>query len=108
MAERDPSPSSTLTGAVEPTQPTAPAVSHRRTPSGERSLQTTTAMDEKATMNEKDSSASSTSSKDYEERGVIEVDHDGTKRKVKVVVEDKTGKEQFKDVEGGPYSQPRW
>lgn len=107
---RDPSPSSTLTSPVEPTQPTTPEVSHRpRAASGDRSVaKTATATDEKATMNEKGSSASSTSSKEYEERGVIEVDQDGTKRKLKVVVEDKSGREQFKDVEGGPYSEPRW
>ncbi|GMK55176.1 hypothetical protein CspeluHIS016_0202320 [Cutaneotrichosporon spelunceum] len=105
---RDPSSTpSTATGAVEPTQPTNPAVSHQRAPSGQYSADTP-AMEEKPNMNEKMSSASSTSSKEYEERGIIEVDLDGTTRKVKVVVEDKTGKEQYKDVEGGPYSQPRW
>ncbi|CAK9781035.1 hypothetical protein CC85DRAFT_282605 [Cutaneotrichosporon oleaginosum] len=108
---RDPSPSSTLiTDAAQPTQPSIPAVNHRPRPAaGDHSMQASMAIDEKAAMREKDSSsASSTSSKEYEERGVIEVDHDGMKRKVKVVVEDKTGKEQFKDAEGGPYSQPRW
>ncbi|BEI91781.1 uncharacterized protein CcaverHIS019_0406010 [Cutaneotrichosporon cavernicola] len=106
---RDPSPSSTVTGAVEPTQPTTPSDRHPRATSGQTSAPKSP-MNEKTKMNmsEKGSSASSTSSKEYEERGIIEVDHDGTTRKVKVVVEDKTGKEQFKDAEGGPYSQPRW
>lgn len=119
---RDPSPSSTLAGPAVPTQPTTthqtstPAAhSNRpRAASGERSIaQTATATDlrEKANTDEfgeKDEESSSTSSKEYEERGVIEVDQDGTKRKLKVVVEDKSGREQFKDVQSGPYSEPRW
>lgn len=66
-------------------------------------------MSEKATrdLDEKAETSSATSG-EYEERGVIEVDQDGMKRKLKVVVEDKTGREQFKDLEGGPYSTPRW
>ncbi|WWC63484.1 uncharacterized protein I303_106087 [Kwoniella dejecticola CBS 10117] len=47
-------------------------------------------------------------SSDYEERGIHEVDDEGLKRKVMVVMEQKTGKEILKDVGGGPYTQPRW
>ena len=61
-------------------------------------------------------SASSTNEKtmkhdknqEYEERGMVEIDEDGEKRKVMLVVEQKSGKEMFKDVGGGPYTIPRW
>ena len=61
-------------------------------------------------------SASSTNEKsvnhgknqEYEERGLVEIDEDGEKRKVMLVVEQKSGKEMFKDVGGGPYTIPRW
>ncbi|WVR09429.1 hypothetical protein IAU60_006496 [Kwoniella sp. DSM 27419] len=46
--------------------------------------------------------------KEYEEMGVQEIDDDGQKRKVMVVMEHRTGKELLKDVGGGPYTQPRW
>lgn len=45
---------------------------------------------------------------EYEERGLVEIEEDGEKRKVMLVVEQKSGKEMFKDVGGGPYTQPRW
>ncbi|WVQ68434.1 uncharacterized protein L199_006642 [Kwoniella botswanensis] len=48
------------------------------------------------------------SSKEYEERGIQEIDDEGAKRKVMVVMEQKTGKEILKHVDGGPYTQPRW
>jgi hypothetical protein len=61
-------------------------------------------------------SASSTNEKtgkheknqEYEERGMVEIDEDGEKRKVMLVVEQKSGKEMFKDIGGGPYTVPRW
>lgn len=46
--------------------------------------------------------------KEYEERGMVEIDEDGEKRKVMLVVEQKSGKEMFKDIGGGPYTVPRW
>lgn len=46
--------------------------------------------------------------KEYEERGIVEIEEDGEKRKVMLVVEQKSGKEMFRDVGGGPYTQPRW
>ncbi|WVQ95135.1 hypothetical protein IAU59_002229 [Kwoniella sp. CBS 9459] len=46
--------------------------------------------------------------KGYEEKGIQEVDDEGVKRKVMVVLEHKTGKEMLKEVGGGPYTQPRW
>nr|XP_019044875.1 ATP-binding cassette transporter YOR1 [Kwoniella bestiolae CBS 10118]OCF23805.1 ATP-binding cassette transporter YOR1 [Kwoniella bestiolae CBS 10118] len=48
------------------------------------------------------------SSKEYEERGIQEIEDEGAKRKVMVVMEQKTGKEILKHVDGGPYTQPRW
>lgn len=46
--------------------------------------------------------------KEYEERGLVEIEEDGGKRQVMLVVEQKSGKEMFRDVGGGPYTQPRW
>jgi len=46
--------------------------------------------------------------REYDERGIVEIDEDGEKRKVMLVVEQKSGKEMFKDVGGGPYTIPRW
>lgn len=45
---------------------------------------------------------------EYEERGMVEIDEDGEKRKVMLVVEQKSGKEMFRDIVGGPYTTPRW
>ncbi|EIW68338.1 hypothetical protein TREMEDRAFT_32323 [Tremella mesenterica DSM 1558] len=45
---------------------------------------------------------------EYQEKGVIEVEHEGQTRKLKVVVEQKTGKELYTPASGGPYTQPRW
>jgi hypothetical protein len=44
----------------------------------------------------------------YEERGEEEIEQDGIKRKVKVVLEKKSGREVTKDIVGGPYTRPRW
>ncbi|KAK8854643.1 hypothetical protein IAR55_003382 [Kwoniella newhampshirensis] len=44
----------------------------------------------------------------YEEKGVTEIEDEGVKRQVMVVLEHKTGKELLRDVGGGPYTQPRW
>lgn len=46
--------------------------------------------------------------KEYLEKGMMELEEDGQKRKVMLVVEQKSGKEMFKDAGGGPYTQPRW
>lgn len=45
---------------------------------------------------------------EYAERGVIELDEDGQRRKVLVVVEEKSGREKFKDIKSGPYTKPQW
>lgn len=44
----------------------------------------------------------------YLEKGVMELDENGQKRQVMLVVEQKSGKEMFKEVGGGQYTQPRW
>lgn len=45
----------------------------------------------------------------YEDRGEEEIEEeDGKKRKVKVVLEKKSGREVVKDIAGGPYTRPRW
>lgn len=45
----------------------------------------------------------------YLNRGVQEIeDEDGKKKKVKVVLEQKTGRELIRESHGGPYTQPRW
>ncbi|WRT68580.1 uncharacterized protein IL334_005558 [Kwoniella shivajii] len=44
----------------------------------------------------------------YDEKGIQEIEDEGTKRKVMVVLEHKSGKEMLKDVGGGPYTIPRW
>jgi hypothetical protein len=46
--------------------------------------------------------------KEYVEKGLMEMDEDGQKRKVMLVVEQKSGREMFKEVGGGEYTQPRW
>ena len=43
----------------------------------------------------------------YEDRGEEEIEEDGVKRKVKVVLEKKSGREVTKDIVGGPYTRPR-
>ena len=45
---------------------------------------------------------------EYELRGEVEIEEDGEKRKVMLVVEQKSGKEMFKEIGGGQYTQPRW
>lgn len=59
-----------------------------------------------ATFDEKDSTKDSDSG--YEDRGEHEVDDDGKKKKVKVVLEKRTGKELVTEIGQGPYTQPRW
>ena len=46
--------------------------------------------------------------KGYDDKGVVEVEEDGVKRKVRVVLEHKSGKELLKEVAGGEYTTPRW
>ena len=48
------------------------------------------------------------SSKDYQEIGMVEIEEYGVSRQVKVVLEQKSGKEVLKEMTGGPYTQPRW
>lgn len=62
-------------------------------------------------FNEKHSPSSDSASSDsgYEDRGEHEVDDDdGKKKRVKVVLEKKTGKELVKEIGQGPYTIPRW
>ena len=51
---------------------------------------------------------SGSSSAAYVDKGLIDVDDREGKRKVQVVLEQKSGKELIKELGGGPYSQPRW
>jgi hypothetical protein len=46
--------------------------------------------------------------KGFEEKGLVEVDEEGKKKKVMLVVEERTGKEMFKEYAQGPYTIPRW
>ena len=46
--------------------------------------------------------------KGYENKGLIEVEDGGQKRKMRVVLEQKSGKELLKEVSGGTYTMPRW
>lgn len=55
-------------------------------------------------MNEKLSSDGG----DYEQRGVTELEDDGRMRKVRVVLEKKSGKELLQDVTDGTYTIPKW
>ena len=48
------------------------------------------------------------SNAEYEEKGVIEIEDEGKKKQVRVVLEQKSGKEMIKELGGGPYTQPRW
>ncbi|ORY35691.1 P-loop containing nucleoside triphosphate hydrolase protein [Naematelia encephala] len=45
---------------------------------------------------------------DYEDKGIVEIDDGGERRKVRVVVENRSGKELIKEMSGGPYTEPRW
>lgn len=44
----------------------------------------------------------------YDDQGLIEVEEDGQKRQVRVVLEHKSGREMLKEVSGGQYTIPRW
>ena len=44
----------------------------------------------------------------FEKRGTAEVEDEGMKRRVQIVLEKKTGKEILRDLGGGAYTQPRW
>jgi len=46
--------------------------------------------------------------KGYEDKGLIEVEEDGQKRTMRVVLEQKSGREILKEVAGGTYTTPRW
>lgn len=48
------------------------------------------------------------SEKGYDDKGIVEVEDDGVKRKVRVVLEHKSGREMLKEVAGGEYTVPRW
>jgi hypothetical protein len=45
---------------------------------------------------------------EYLDKGVIDIEDEGRKRQVRVVLENKSGREMFKEMAGGPYTQPRW
>ena len=44
----------------------------------------------------------------FDEKGIFDVENDGVRRKVKVVIEQKTGKELVQDISTGEYTVPRW
>jgi hypothetical protein len=46
--------------------------------------------------------------KGFEDKGLIEVDDEGRKRTMRVVLEQKSGRELLKEVSGGKYTIPRW
>lgn len=94
---RDPSPSSTLAAREAASEPTLPS-------SG--SLETEREVDDKKVQEDKD--GSDDVEKGYQDRGIVELDQDGTKRRVQVVVEEESGKERLKDVGSGEYTVPRW
>ena len=45
---------------------------------------------------------------DFEEKGIYDVDDEGKRKRVKVILEHKTGKEMVQEVGHGQYSIPRW
>ena len=66
---------------------------------------------EKRTVDEKDVRSHSFDEEEeegYEQRGVFDVEDEGKKRKVRVVMEKKSGRELIKEMTGGPYTIPRW
>lgn len=102
-AARDPSPSSTLAAreaasetAGEPTLPSNGSTT-------ETDRETYDKRDDKDDRDDSDDTE-----KGYEDRGIVELDQAGTKRRIRVVVEDETGKERLKDVGSGEYTEPRW
>ena len=48
------------------------------------------------------------SDEDYIDKGLIDIESEEGKRKVQVVLEQKSGRELIKELGGGPYTQPRW
>lgn len=98
---RDPSPSSTLAAreaasetAGEPTLPSNGSSSETERETYDKSRD--------------DKGDSDDSEKGFEDRGIVELDQAGTKRRIRVVVEDETGRERLKDVGSGEYTVPRW
>lgn len=94
---RDPSPSSTLGAREEQGEPTLPS-------DGSGSSDTARDVYEKKDENDEKAEVES----GYEDRGIVEIEQDGTKRRVHVVVEDESGREKLKDVGTGQYTVPRW
>jgi hypothetical protein len=45
---------------------------------------------------------------DYEDKGIVDIEDEGVKRQVRVILENRTGKEVFKEMSGGEYTIPRW
>lgn len=92
VTARDPSPSSTLAAREAAGEPTLPSNG-----SSETERETYEKKDDKDDVED-----------GYEDRGIVELDQDGTKRRVQVVIEDETGRERLKDVSSGQYTAPRW
>ena len=44
----------------------------------------------------------------FEDRGIHEVEDEGEMKQVRVVMEQKSGKELIAEMSGGPYTTPRW
>lgn len=99
MTMSRPEPSSSSSRSIGNSPPSEVALSGAST-QVEDDREHTRYNDEKSVSDEKD--------KEYEERGLVEIEEDGEKRKVMLVVEQKSGKEMFRDIGGGPYTQPRW
>jgi len=55
-----------------------------------------------------DEKAGVSSNAAYVDKGLIDIEFEEGKRKVQVVLEQKSGKEMIKELGGGPYTQPRW
>ena len=116
MTARDPSPSSTVGEAAVPTEPTAMPPTDTRTPlpkDGSEGEAASTIISEETRQRAEGTSEKGdrpANGKDgaFDERGIIEIEQDGQKRKALLVIEEKSGKELLKDVEGGPYTIPRW
>jgi hypothetical protein len=99
MEKAGPGPSSSSSRSIGNSPPSEVALSGAST-EVEDDREVTRYKDEKLSNDGKD--------KEYEERGLVEIEEDGEKRQVMLVVEQKSGKEMFRDVGGGPYTQPRW
>lgn len=94
---RDPSPSSSSSTDEPPSSNSTQVDSRQPRPDGKRFSS------ENPETKSKDESEDG-----YDDQGLIEVEEDGQKRKVRVVLEHKSGREMLKEVSGGQYTVPQW